>query len=80
MLNLANALFCVWISGMIFLPILHVCCVYYLYVARVASKRVMDVVKDLHAGALCILATMRRINDNQRKLKYKRPAWLVSEY
>lgn len=31
------------------------------YVARVASKRVMDVVKDLHAGALslCILATMR---------------------
>lgn len=32
---------------------------YYLYVARVASKRVMDVVKDLHAGALCILATMR---------------------
>lgn len=30
-----------------------------LYVARVASKRVMDVVKDLHAGAFCILATMR---------------------
>lgn len=26
----------------------------YLYVARVASKRVMDVVKDLHAEALCI--------------------------
>lgn len=54
------------------------CVLPYLYVAHVASKRVMDVVKDLHAGALYILATT--INDNQRKLRYKCPAWLVSEY
>lgn len=32
-----------------------------LYVARVASKRVMDVVKDLHAGALCILAIVFQV-------------------
>lgn len=67
---------------MIFLLILPVhtnvcmlCVLPYLYVAHVASKRVMDVVKDLHAEALCI-----PINDNQRKLRYKCPAWLVSEY